>query len=101
MPSLSHRQGADSGFRGESASLNVMTERASDVLEQALKLSTEERARLAAELLASVDGEADADAASAWAAEIDARIARVQASGPTGDDWTIVRDRLAQGLRRK
>jgi putative addiction module component (TIGR02574 family) len=78
-----------------------MTERASDVLEQALKLSTEERALLAAELLASVDGEPDADAASAWAAEIDARIARVKASGPTGDDWAVVRERVAQGLRRE
>lgn len=84
-----------------SGNLRFMTERASDVLEQALKLSTEERARLAAELLASVDGEPDADAASAWAAEIDARVARVQASGPMGDDWAVVRDRLAQGLRRK
>jgi hypothetical protein len=78
-----------------------MTERASDVLEQALKLSTEERALLAAELLASVDGEPDADAASAWAAEIDARIARVKASGPTGDDWAVVRERVAQSLRRE
>lgn len=78
-----------------------MTERATDVLEQALKLSTEERARLAAELLASVDGEPDADAASAWAAEIDARVARVEASGPSGDEWAVVRERVARGLRRK
>jgi putative addiction module component (TIGR02574 family) len=72
-----------------------MTDRVSDVLEQAMKLSTEERALLAAELLASVDGEPDADAANAWAAEIDARIARVKASGPSGDDWAVVRERLA------
>jgi len=78
-----------------------MTDRVSDVLEQAMKLSTEERALLAAELLASVDGEPDADAANAWAAEIDARIARVKASGPTGDDWAVVRERVAQSLRRE
>lgn len=84
-----------------SAMVVSMTQGATDVLEQALKLSTEERARLAAELLASVDGAPDADAASAWAAEIDARVARVQSSGPTGDDWAVVRERASQSLRRK
>jgi hypothetical protein len=46
------------------------------LLEDALKLALSERAELAAELLASLDGAPDADAEAAWAAEIERRAAR-------------------------
>jgi hypothetical protein len=43
------------------------------VLADALRLDTDARAELAAELLASLDGPADADAEAAWDAEIERR----------------------------
>ncbi len=42
-----------------------------DVLTQILRLPAEDRARLALELLKSLDGEPDPGAATAWDAEID------------------------------
>ncbi len=78
-----------------------MSEQAEKLLNEALKLSTSERARVAAELMASIDGEADADAEAAWASEIDRRVQRVEAEGPTGDDWREVHARIASRLRSK
>ena len=52
---------------------------ASDVLSEILRLPAEERARLALELIRSLDGEPDADAAAAWDAEIERRGAEVEA----------------------
>ena len=78
-----------------------MSEQAEKVLTEALKLPTEERARVAAELMASVDGEAEADAEAAWALEIDRRVGRVQAEGPKGDDWQDVHSRIAARLRSR
>jgi putative addiction module component (TIGR02574 family) len=71
------------------------------ILAEALKLSAVSRARLAAELIASVDGEADEDAHAAWAAEIDRRVRRVEAEGTSGDDWQKVHARIAARLRSK
>jgi putative addiction module component (TIGR02574 family) len=51
-----------------------------DVLTDALRLPPEERARLAAELIRSLDEHADPDAANAWDAEIERRGAEVAAS---------------------
>ena len=42
-----------------------VSERAARVVEQALQLSVDERAEVAAEIIASVDGEPDADAEQA------------------------------------
>ena len=52
---------------------------ASDVLAEILRLPAEERARLALELIRSLDSEADADAAAAWDVEIERRGAEVDA----------------------
>ncbi len=71
------------------------------LLSQALKLSVSQRARLAAELLASVDGEPDADAESAWAAEIERRARRVMKEGPRGEPATKVHARIEARLRAK
>ena len=54
-----------------------MGEVAKKLLNEALGLPTEERAELAAELIASLDGPADADVEAAWAAEIERRAAKV------------------------
>ena len=50
-----------------------MTDRARKVLHEALELSLRERAELAADLLASLDGEPEPDVEAAWAAEVERR----------------------------
>jgi putative addiction module component (TIGR02574 family) len=78
-----------------------MSGSAEKVLAEAMKLTAEERARIAAELIASVDGEPDADASRAWAAEIDRRVQRVREQGATGEEWRTVHERIADRLRSK
>lgn len=78
-----------------------MSEVADKLLTEALKLSAEERAHLAAELIASVDGEPDADASQAWASEIDHRVDAVRDRGAIGEPWETVHDRVARRLRSK
>jgi len=56
-----------------------MTKAAQAVLADALRLDADARAELAAELLASLDGPADADAEAAWDAEIERRINAIEA----------------------
>ena len=55
-----------------------------------LALPLDERAELAAELLASLDGEPDEDVDAAWAAEIERRIRKVRADGTAGRDWSEI-----------
>ena len=52
---------------------------ATDMLADMLRLPPEERARLALELIRSLDGQPDPDAAKAWEAEIERRGAEVEA----------------------
>jgi hypothetical protein len=49
---------------------NILAVGATDILADILRLPAEERARLALELIRSLDGESDADAMQAWDAEI-------------------------------
>lgn len=78
--------------------ISVMS-RVEEVLQQALQLPIEERARIAAELLASVDGAPDPDAAAAWATEIERRARRALAGQSTGTDWDVVKKRVEDSLR--
>lgn len=78
-----------------------MSELADKLLTEAMKLTVQERAKVAAELIASVDGEPDADAEIAWAREIDLRVQRINAEGPKGEDWQTVHDRIAGRLRSR
>jgi putative addiction module component (TIGR02574 family) len=71
---------------------------ATDVLSEILRLPAEERARLALELLRSLDGEPDADAATAWDAEIERRSAEVNAG--TADTMTLDEYRAHVRARR-
>ena len=77
---------------------------ATDVLTEILRLPAEERARLALELLRSLDGEPDPDAAAAWEAEIERRGAEVDngtAETMTLDEFRAhVRTRRAARARR-
>ncbi len=70
-----------------------------DILADALALPAEERARLAHELLISLDEQEDPDAADAWLAEIDRRVREVEDGTAQLEDWEVVRDRLAQRWR--
>jgi putative addiction module component (TIGR02574 family) len=78
-----------------------VSERAQELLTEALKLPAAERARLAAELIASVDGESEPDAAAAWAAEIERRVRRLREEGPKGADWRTVHARIEKTLRKR
>ena len=66
---------------------------AKQLLTEALRLSDEERAVLAAELIQSLEGEVDADAEASWAAEIRSRLDRVDAGSATTIPWSEARRR--------
>ena len=71
-----------------------MSERARKLLHDALELPLPERAELAADLLASLDGEPDAEVEAAWTAEIERR-AREALANPEDDvAWEAVRAEL-------
>lgn len=64
------------------------------LLAEALRLSDEERAALAGELIHSLETEVDADAETAWSAEIRARLERVDAGAATTVPWSEARRRI-------
>lgn len=64
-----------------------------DVLQAALELPLDERAKVAAELLASLD-DAEQGVEEAWAAEINLRVAAVRAGELASTDWRTVLDRI-------
>jgi putative addiction module component (TIGR02574 family) len=67
---------------------------AKQLLVEALRLSDEERAALAGELIQSLEDEVDADAEAAWSAEIRARPDRVDAGTATTIPWSEARHRI-------
>lgn len=75
-----------------------VTEQNETLLSIALRLPIDERAELAAELLASLDGEPDADVETAWAKEIERRAQRVLEQGSRGRPWEEVREELRRTL---
>jgi putative addiction module component (TIGR02574 family) len=70
-----------------------------DILTDALALPAEKRARIAHELLMSLDDREDPDAGDAWLAEIDRRAREVEAGTAELESWDVVRERLAQRWR--
>ena len=70
-----------------------MTREASRLLEEALQLGAEDRARMAAQLLASLD-EQQEDVRAAWAAEIERRLAEADAEPDTDEDWRAAIDEI-------
>ena len=81
------------GPRG-SATIRLMSERARKLLHDAMDLPVSERAELVADLLASLDGEPEADVEAAWASEIERR-AREALANPDDDvAWETVRAEL-------
>lgn len=69
-----------------------------NMLSELLRLPASERARLALELIRSLDDEPDAEAASAWDAEIERRGAEVDAG--TADTVTLEEYRAHVRQRR-
>jgi putative addiction module component (TIGR02574 family) len=75
-----------------------------NVLAEVLRLPAEDRAKLAHELIRSLDSEPDSDAAAAWDDEIERRAAEVEAG--TAETMTLeeyrahVRARRASRARR-
>lgn len=71
------------------------------VLDDALQLELTERAELVTELLASLDGEPDADVEAAWATEIERRAARTRSGDDAGRPWGEARDATRDALRKR
>jgi putative addiction module component (TIGR02574 family) len=80
-----------------------MTQRTQDLLREALSLPVDERADVAAQLLASLDDEdvATEDIEAAWAVEIEKRARRVLSGQSEGIPWEDVRRRADAELRKR
>ena len=78
--------------------LTAVTKTAQNLLREAIKLDVSERAELAAELLASLEGEPEEDVEAAWAAEIERRIARIEAGTEKLLPWEDVKSRIEREI---
>jgi len=67
------------------------------ILNQAKSLSEPDRARLAHDLLATLDGQPDADATTAWEQEVSRRLAQVR----NGTAKTISREEFTERLNNR
>jgi len=79
----------------------TVTNQAKALLQEALALPEEDRADVAAELLASLDAPAPDDPATVrglWALELESRARRMLSGEAPGEDWATVRRRLADQL---
>jgi len=63
-----------------------MTHEASRLLQEALQLNVEDRAKMAAQLLASLDDQPE-DVREAWASEIRRRLAEADVEPENDEDW--------------
>ena len=72
-----------------------MTEKGKNLLAAVLELEVDDRAWLAREVVASLDGvEPEQAVETAWTAEIKGRLADVQQGNVALEDWPTTRDRL-------
>lgn len=79
--------------------ISTMTETADTILRGALALPADERAQVAADLLASLDTEPnDTAVASAWAEELERRARQILSDPSVGEDWDTTRERIAGRL---
>ena len=67
---------------------------------EALRLSDEERAALAGELIQSLEHDVDTEAEAAWSAEIRARLDRVDAGAVSTVSWSEARRRIHAAAQR-
>jgi hypothetical protein len=76
-----------------------MTTTADDVLREALQLSEGERARVAAELLASLEPDVETRDGEAWIAEVERR-AQAAIGGLPGLSWDETRTQIEERISR-
>ena len=77
-----------------------MTKSAERLLHEALQLAPNDRAKIAAELLSSLDDQDD-DVKTAWAAEIERRVADADSDPDDEEDWrTALEDVRREVLSR-
>lgn len=78
-----------------------MADTARKLLDDVLALPEEDRARIATEVIASLDGPPDADWEATWLSELDRRVEAAKQAGETGTDWSDVRADLLADLRAR
>jgi hypothetical protein len=71
------------------------------ILPELLKLPARESARLATELVQSLDESEDPDAAAAWLEELDQRVRELVNGTAKVEDWTKVRRRIEVRFRAR
>jgi hypothetical protein len=72
-----------------------MSRNPSDLLTEVLELPLDDRARIAAELLESLE-DTEEQVETAWATEIQQRVAAARAGDLESTDWRTVLDRVEQ-----
>ncbi|MBI4864624.1 MAG: addiction module protein [Candidatus Riflebacteria bacterium] len=77
-----------------------MKGKANELLKAAMELAPGDRAELAVEIIASIDGMPDADADAAWAIELERRARAAHDGVSRGKDLASVRDRIERELKR-
>ena len=80
-----------------------MTSQAADLIREALALPEGDRANVAAELLARLGAPSSDDPTAVrtlWAQELARRARRMLSGDAVGEDWSAVRQRLADELAR-
>lgn len=78
-----------------------MSVSAEALLDSALRLPSEDRARIAAELIASLDGIPEAGVEAAWDAEVERRIEQVDQGKVQLVDWNDVKAEVARVVKRR
>lgn len=78
-----------------------MSTKIDEVLKPAPKLKRAQRAKVAAELIASLDGPHDKNLKEAWASELAQRIRDVPENRIRLEDWESVRAEIAKALRAR
>ncbi len=69
------------------------------VLAEALQLPRSERAAIAQELLASLDGPAEEDVEASWLAEVERRLGDVEGGVSEPSPWEDVHERIVARLK--
>ncbi len=78
-----------------------MSRSTADLLDSALRLPREDRALLASELIASLDGAPEAGVEEAWDAEVAQRVAQVDSGKARLVSWDDVKAEVSSALKRR
>ena len=83
------------------STLTFVTKAAKDLLSNALDLDITDRAELAAQLIASLDGEHDEDVEAAWAVEIERRMTEIDGGTVRTVPWADAKARIEAEMLKK